>query len=184
MTRIDNAVSAADEGVHGVSPQRSVAAVAEVSALQSGGGAAHADERLADMKAGADKLTDTNGPGGVHVDLSGAGKAMALGGTGAQRADRNADIDEADLPDQIKDLLKRIREIREELRQKQEELRQAMADTRLRPEQRKMKIAMLQSEVMALSSALVMASQALNKLMAELEISADQAMVVGQLMAA
>ncbi len=184
MTRIDNAVSAADEGVRGSSPQRSVAAVTEAQLLKSGGGASQGKERLVDTRVDADISTDAHGPAGVHVDLSGAGKAMALGGGTAQSADPNADIDEADLPDVIKSLLKRIREIREELRQKQEELRQAMADSTMRPEQRKMKVAMLQSEVMALSSALVAASQALNKLMTELELSTDQAAAVGQLMMA
>lgn len=184
MTRIDNAVSAADEGAHTGPLQRSVAAVTKVQVLQSGGGASQGKERLVDTRVDADISTDAHGPAGVHVDLSGAGKAMALGGGTAQSADPNADIDEADLPDVIKSLLKRIREIREELRQKQEELRQAMADSTMRPEQRKMKVAMLQSEVMALSSALVAASQALNKLMTELELSTDQAAAVGQLMMA
>lgn len=161
MIRINDVISSADEGVRGL-----------------------ADKQLADMKAAADKLSDMKRPRSVHVDLSGAGKAMSLGGARTERIDRNADIDKADLPDQIKDLLKRIRQIREELRQKQAELREAMADRKLRPEQRKMKVAMLQAEVMALTSALMLASNALSRLITELKLSQEQAMAAGQLIMA
>lgn len=184
MIRIDTAIPAGDEGLRNPANERTVPAVAATRAPRDGGDDAHTDERLADMKAAAGKLADMGRPRGVHVDLSGAGKAMALGGPRAESANRNADIDDADLPDQIKDLLKRIRQIREELRQKQAELREAMADTKMRPDQRKMKVAMLQAEVMALTSALMLASNALSKLITELKLSSEQAMVAGQLIMA
>lgn len=184
MTRINATISPADETLFR-EEQQSLSAIAASRALQDGKNTSYADERLADMKAGADKLSEKADKGSVHVDLSGAGKAMAAGGqAGWVNQNENADIDDSDLPDQVKDLLKRIRQIREELSQKQAELREAMADTRMRPEQRKMKVAMLQAEVMALSSALVLASKTLNKLITEMKLSPEQAMTAGQLMMA
>lgn len=183
MSRIDAAIAPADDTLF--REHQPISAVVTLATLQDGKSSAHADARLADMREGADKLAEKTARGteSVHVDLSSAGKAMAAGGQ-IGRANRNADIEESDLPDQIKDLLKRIRQIREEIAQKQAELRAAMADTRMRPEQRKMKVAMLQAEVMALSAALVLASNTMSRLIGELKLSDEQAMLAGQLMMA
>ncbi|NYT80733.1 hypothetical protein H0A70_04390 [Alcaligenaceae bacterium] len=118
---------------------------------------------------------------GIHVDLSPAGRTLSAAGS---KGNANGDIDDSDLPDQIKQALKRIREIRAELQKKQRELQEVMADTRMKPDQRKMRVAMLQSEVMSLTAALHLASNALAKLMNELDLSAEQAMTAGQLMMA
>ena len=182
MIRLDTAIAPAEERAADAFPHRSVPAVAPVAAGadagRSGGGAALGE---------SGEQAETARPAGVHVDLSSIGKAMASH-TVRRQARRNDDIDQTDLPDEIKTLLKRVREIREQLQQKQAELREAMNDTRMRPEQRKMRVAMLQSEIMALSAALILTSNALSRLMSDLKgarrLTDEQAMLAGQLMMA
>ncbi|HUH86671.1 MAG TPA: hypothetical protein VL003_01290 [Pusillimonas sp.] len=182
MIRVDAAIPPASHPTPGSAEQRPMAAVAGTRALQGDAQAGPKDEHLAKMKEAADALAQKAGRKSVFVDLSGAGKVMAMGVGPAGRAKSNADIDESDLPDSVKALLKRIRELREELRERQAELRDAMADTKMRPDQRKTKVALLQAQIMALSAALVGASTALGKLTRELKLSQEQSMDAGRLM--
>jgi len=190
MIRLDTTISSVEEAVQEVLARKTVQGVPAGQPAGDGKNAARfSDGTAADSPpASLSGLSERSGSESVHVDLSGAGKAMALGGAHGRRTHRNADIDDTDLPNEIKDLLKRIREIREELRQKQAELREVMADTRMRPEQRKMRVAMLQSEIMALTAALMLSSQALARLINDLkgaqQLTDEQAMLAGMLIMA
>ncbi|MGG4603326.1 hypothetical protein ACLPHM_00895 [Paenalcaligenes sp. Me131] len=95
---------------------------------------------------------------------------------------KNADIDESDLPDTVKGLLKRIRELREQLEQKQLELQQVTADQKLSDSEKAQKVSRLQGEVAALSGAVVTAMQDLDELMNSQNISADQKKTAGFLL--
>lgn len=122
-----------------------------------------------------DAALERETPADKHVDLSGTGRILSRSTQG-----KNADIDNSDLPDIIKDALKRIREIRAELEKKLQELNAAMSDKSLSEDQRKARIQGLQSEVAALSAALMDASAALTKLVNDSEMSPEQAVAVGQ----
>lgn len=110
-----------------------------------------------------------------HVDLSDTGRILSK-----STQSKNADIDNSDLPDIIKDALKRIREIRAELEKKLQELNAAMSDKQLSEDQRKARIQGLQSEVASLSAALMDASAALTKLVNDSAMTPEQAVAVGQ----
>lgn len=101
-----------------------------------------------------------------------------------QKAEQNkhADIDDSDLPDTMKGLLKRIRELREQLEQKQLELQQVMADQKLSESEKEQKVSRLQGEVAALSGAVASAMQDLDELMNSKNISADQKKTAGFLL--
>lgn len=108
---------------------------------------------------------------------------MAGGSPGAARS-KNSDVDEAELPTEIKELIKRIREIREQLAEKQAELREVMTDDQLRPDVRKMKASVLQSEIMSLTSAFMLTSRKFTQVLQELKLDSEQALVAGQLLMA
>lgn len=91
----------------------------------------------------------TQKPTEIHVDLSEAAKMRSKGGAMIS----NQDIDESDLPDMIKQLLKKLREIKQKLMAKITELQKVMNDTQLRADLRKQRVQMLQTEIMSLEGA-------------------------------
>ncbi|ROM53367.1 hypothetical protein BK648_07390 [Pseudomonas poae] len=94
---------------------------------------------------------------GVKVTISGAGM-------GASKADgENSDIDNSNLSDNVKQLLKMIRELKKQLAEKMAELAAVMADTSMTPEARMAKLANLQSAVSALQASFTTAQNALAK---------------------
>lgn len=113
------------------------------------------------------------------VDISPLGRSLAA--QSSQRTDKNADIDNSDLPDAIKTLLKMIRELRAALEKKMQELREVQADMSLTPEQKKERMQMIQTEISGISSALVGATQNLNKLINGDTLTDDQKMQAGAL---
>lgn len=181
MIRLDSLVSPADDGN---TPDARVSAVAAIPNVADRTGTDRSSEG-ANPPRGVAAFTSKDA-GSFHLDLSAAGKAMAAGAgaASAKKANPNADIDEADLPDQIKKLLKRIREIREQLRQKQAELQKVVNDTGMQPEKRKMRIALLEGEIMTLTSALMLTSEKLARMISEMKLSQEQAMAAGQLIMA
>ena len=99
----------------------------------------------------------------------------------ATEADRDADIDQSDLPDTIKDLLKQIRDLKEQLLKKEQELREAMSDDALGDRQREAKVRQIQSEMSVLSSAIKNAYSMLAELTRELHLSDGQMASIAQL---
>lgn len=77
----------------------------------------------------------------------------------------NQDIDDSNLKDNIKQLLKMIRELKKQLAEKMAELSATMADTSLSPEARQAKVANLQAAVSALQGGLATAQTQLAKAM-------------------
>lgn len=96
----------------------------------------------------------------VQVTISGAGLKAAQSSSGTNP---NQDIDDSDLKDAIKQMLKMIRELRKQIAEKMKEMAAAMADTSLTPEARQAKVAGLQGDVAALQAGLMTAQSQLAK---------------------
>lgn len=113
-----------------------------------------------------------------HVDLSAASKMQSQ----RRNATNNQDIDDSDLPDLMKTLLKRLREIRQQIMEKMAELQKTMNDSKMHPELRKQRIRMLQSEIMALEAAYIGVSQEIEKAIKRDNYSSEQQMQIAQFM--
>ena len=104
---------------------------------------------------------------GVYVSLS------ELGKTNAKQAEQNKDIDDSNLPDTIKQILKTIRDLKQQIADKQAEIDKATQDG-LQSEQQREKLKLLQTELGMLNSALGSAQQSLNKAMQQQDLSDEQ----------
>ena len=104
---------------------------------------------------------------GVYVSLSEQGK------TNAKQAEQNKDIDDSNLPDIIKQILKTIRDLKQQIADKQAEIDKAKQDG-LQSEQQQEKLKLLQTELSMLNSALGSAQRSLNKAMQQQELSDEQ----------
>ncbi len=112
------------------------------------------------------------------VQISAMGQALAGVGEGAS-TNRNSDIEDSELPSEIKNLLKQIRELKEKLREQQEALQKVMMDSSLTPDERRAQILQIQATVNSLNSALDGANKMLTKMMDEMSLSdADKAKVL------
>jgi small-conductance mechanosensitive channel len=114
---------------------------------------------------------------GVKVSLSGAGLSKA-----ASTKSSNSDIDDSDLPDNIKSTLKLIRALQKQLADKMAELQAVMADRRLSPEDMRAKVNGLQAEISGLNAGLLTANTGLAKAMKQMGLSPDQVMKVSSLL--
>lgn len=111
-----------------------------------------------DVRAGPD-------PEGIRVTLSELGKSKS----GASQ--RKSAIDESNLPELIKQILKTIRELKLQLDQKLAELQAVMGDGALAPEEKQSRLQALQSELATLSGALSSAYSSLSKAMRDMQLS-------------
>jgi len=114
--------------------------------------------------------TDTNTS--VHLDLSPVARGIASASekAGNTQEVKNTKIDESDLPQEIKELLKRIVEYREKLKEKQQELEGVMRDKSLNDEQRQAKLDALQQEISSLNNSLQEAMSQLSKLVTQMDL--------------
>lgn len=85
----------------------------------------------------------------IHVDLS------PLGLQKSKKAERDKDIDESELPDNVKQALKAIRDKQEELEKKQQELQQLMSNSSMPLEEKQEKLKALQAEISSLTRGLL-----------------------------
>jgi len=115
---------------------------------------------------------------GVKVSLSAVGLARSK-----EAENKNADIDESNLPDEIKQLLKMIRELKAQLAEKMAELQALMAQGDMEDEAQKAKVQALQTEVGSISSALSSANAQLVKMMRDQKLTSEQSATVASLMA-
>lgn len=106
---------------------------------------------------------------GLRVTLSELGKVRAA-------AAKNNDIDKADLPDNIKEILKMIRELRQQIAEKQAELQALMAESDMDPEAKQMRLEMLRGELASLQGALSTAQASLVEALKDKRLSNDQRM--------
>ncbi len=97
-------------------------------------------------------------------------------------AEKNKDIDDSSLPDNVKQALKMIRELRQQLAEKQAELQALMADQGLSEEERMQKAQGLQSEIASLNGAISTANGALIQAVKSASLSPDQLQEMSGLM--
>lgn len=123
--------------------------------------------------------TDSNTS--IHLDLSPVARGIASASekAGNTQEAKNTKIDESDLPQEIKELLKRIVEYREKLKEKEQELEEVMRDQSLNDEQRQAKLDALQQEISSLNNSLQEAMSQLSKLVTQLDLDDDA--VVGMM---
>ncbi|CAG9167801.1 hypothetical protein LMG23992_00917 [Cupriavidus laharis] len=154
-------------------------AASQLAPLTQDSGAAAA----ADVTGNADATA--NAPGiavkqpGTDVRISMSGSALASRGTAKEASTKDSDIDNSNLPDNVKKLIKRLRELREKLEQKVQELQELSNSTAGSPEQRRMRIEALRSEVGALTAAMNSVSADLAQ--ATRKFTSDEKKLVGSL---
>lgn len=115
---------------------------------------------------------------GVTVTLSAEGLKRSQ-----QTAAKNADIEESDLPDEVKQLLKMIRELKTQLDEKMAELQAQMAQGDMDDDEQQAAVRALQLEVGTLNSALSTANAQLVKVMRDQNLSSEQSSTAASLMA-
>ncbi|WP_232285967.1 hypothetical protein [Pseudomonas fulva] len=112
---------------------------------------------------------------------------MSLSAVGLARSkeaeNKNSDIDESNLPDEIKQLLKMIRELKAQLAQKMAELQALMAQGDMEDDAQQAKVRALQTEVGSLNGALSSANAQLVKVMRDQKLTSEQSASVGALLA-
>lgn len=105
---------------------------------------------------------------GIHVDIS------PLGLQKSKNAGRDEDIDESELPDDVKNSLKAIRNQQEELEEKREELQKLMNNNSMPAEEKEQEIKQLQAEIGNLVRAVADAKTQLLSSMQEQGLSDQQ----------
>lgn len=105
---------------------------------------------------------------GLHLSIS------PMGLQKSKKADRDKDIEESDLPDNVKQSLKAIRDQQEELEKKRQELQILMRDDSMPPEEKQQAIQLLQLEISSLSLAVNDAKSNLLKSMQDQELTEEQ----------
>ncbi|WP_426126376.1 hypothetical protein [Pseudomonas sp. DWP1b1] len=101
---------------------------------------------------------DTKVVEGVMVTISSAAFQASKA-----NSNPNQDIDDSNLKDNIKQILKMIRELKKQIADKMAEISAAMADSSMTPEQRQIKVGNLQATVSALQGGLATAQTQLAK---------------------
>ena len=110
---------------------------------------------------------------GLRVTLSELGKTRA--------AAKNDDIDEADLPDNIKEILRMIRALRQQIAEKKAELQAVAAQSAMDPQLKQARVEALQSELASLQGALSSAQANLLAALKDQRLSDDQRMQASSL---
>ena len=110
---------------------------------------------------------------GLRVTLSDLGRVRATA--------KNDDIDEADLPDNIKEILKLIRALRQQIAEKQAELQALMTASGVDPQLQQMRVEALRSELSSLQGALSTAQASLVDALKDKRLSDDQRMQAASL---
>lgn len=100
----------------------------------------------------------------------------------AAEEDKNKDIDESNLPEVIKDLLKRIRELKELLQEVSQKIQEVAHDLQLTDEERAAELKALQAEMGSLDKALRDVMNTLNQTMRELKFDEAQKTEVSSLL--
>ncbi|MCB5186550.1 hypothetical protein LG200_00855 [Methylobacillus caricis] len=94
----------------------------------------------------------------------------------------NHDIDDSDLPDLIKTILKQIRKLQEQLREQQQRLQAIMANQSLTADERKTQLLQVQAAISTLHTGLSAAMKTLHKTMSDQKLSKEQLATVASLL--
>jgi hypothetical protein len=129
-------------------------------------------QRQADRAAG-EEPSEQEVRDGLRVSLSELGKVRA--------AAKNDDIDEADLPDNLKEILKLIRALRQQIAEKQAELQALAAEAGMDPQAKQLRLEALRTELASLQGALSTAQASLVDALKDKRLSDDQRMQAASL---
>ncbi|GAA0222662.1 hypothetical protein GCM10009125_09640 [Castellaniella daejeonensis] len=124
-----------------------------------------------------------NPPSSAQPAISSLGRALfeAASGTQSSATGRYQDIEDSDLPEAVKNLLRMIRDLRAKLAQLMRELRAVQADDSMNPEARRIRLQQIQAQMSALNGALIAATQKLAALMRDIRLGKGQQMAAAQL---
>lgn len=112
---------------------------------------------------------------GLRVTLSELGQARSAS------AQKHNDIDDSELPQTIKQILKMIRELKAQIAAKQAELKALLADSSLDAQARRVQAEAIQGELSSLNGALASANANLIQIMREQGLSSEQMQLVATL---
>lgn len=101
--------------------------------------------------------------------------------TASHTAKRNQSIDDSELPDSVKNLLRMIRELRERLAKLSQELQEVQADRTMNPDVKRTRLLQIQAQMSAMNGAILMATRKLASLMRDLKLDKEQQMSAGML---
>ena len=100
----------------------------------------------------------------VHISKEGKEKL---------EGEKNADIDQSGLPEDVKEVLKNIRKLQEKIAEKNQELMELLGDKTLDEDEMKRERELLTTTIRAMQSALSVATNALNDAMSSHNLSSD-----------
>ncbi|MFC4447400.1 hypothetical protein [Castellaniella denitrificans] len=122
-------------------------------------------------------------PASVRSSISDLGRALSqvASRNASNASDRDQDIDDSDLPDAVKNLLRMIRDLRERLAELARELQAVQTDEGMDPELRRARLLRIRAQMGTLNGALVAATQKLSSLMREMKLDKSQQMTAAQL---
>lgn len=108
------------------------------------------------------------------VNISTLGRSLAV--QSSQRADKNVNTNNKDLPEAIKAMLTMIRELHTAQESKLQELREIQADKSLTPAQSKERTQKVQTMILGLGHSLINATQSLSQSLSGDTLTDDQKM--------
>ena len=121
-------------------------------------------------------------PASSRASISDLGRAMSMAASGSTATrSRYRDIDDSDLPEAVKHLLRMIRDLRERLAELARELGAVQADESLDQETRRARLLQLRARMSAMNSALMSATQKLASLMRDMRMDQARQMSAAQL---
>ncbi|MCH5553165.1 hypothetical protein [Pseudomonas syringae] len=88
-------------------------------------------------------------------------------------SEKNADIDQSGLPEDVKEVLKNIRKLQDQIAEKNQELMELLNDKTLSEDERKRQRELLTSTIRSMQSALSQATSALNNAMSSNNMDSD-----------
>lgn len=114
----------------------------------------------------------------TQVSISGLGQTLSKTG---EAQGRYKDIDDSDLPDTVKQLLRMIRDLRLMLNQLAQELQQLQLDKAMPAEAKRIRLLQLNAQMSSVNGALIQATQKMASLMRDIKLDANQQMAAAQL---
>ncbi|MCB5185225.1 hypothetical protein LG201_08410 [Methylobacillus gramineus] len=138
------------------------------------------------------QLNPTAKPAGASASLSSNRSEVKISQLGqllssfapqqTNKSNPNQDIDDSDLPDLIKTILKQIRKLQEQLREQQQRLQAIMANQHLSADERKTQLLEVQAAISTLHTGLSAAMKTLHKTMSDQGLSKEQMATVASLL--
>lgn len=115
----------------------------------------------------------TDSPASASVTSATTKVQISKEGKEKLEGEKNADIDQSGLPEDVKEVLKNIRKLQEKIAEKNQELMELLGDKTLPEDEMKRKRDFLTTTIRGMQSALSVATNALNNAMSSNNLSSD-----------